>query len=104
MRQHDAHIIDDDGKEIGVIHACEGVADEQITLEEIKACTKYFGTRIQQIWPGQEYNMAFYLAMHKEAAQRGGKLDVSMLDTIPIMSKWCTREALTYFFKEVNNV
>lgn len=87
-----------------MIHACEGVADEQITLEEIKACTKYFGTRIQQIWPGQEFNMAFYLAMHKEAAQRGGKLDVSMLDTIPIMSKWCTREALTYLFKEVNNV
>lgn len=82
-----------------VIHGVEGEADERITLDEIKACTKYFGDQIGnagEMLGDDEYGMAFFLSFRAEAIQRGGELKVNMLDTIPIMQKWLTVEALMY--------
>lgn len=82
-----------------VIHGVEGEADERITLDEIKACAKYFGDQIgnaSEMLGDDEYGMAFFLAFRAEAIQRGGELKVNMLDTIPIMHKWLTLEATMY--------
>ena len=96
---HDTHIkFTDEGEvfEEVVLHGVDGEADERITLEEIKACTKWFGDSIQDIFNDKEYSMALCLSLKAEAIQRGGKLEVNMLDTIPIMHKWLTRETMEY--------
>jgi len=87
-----------------VIHGVEGEAEEKITLDEIKACAKYFGDQIgnaSEMFGDDEYGMAFFLAFRAEAIQRGGELKVNMLDTIPIMHKWLTLEATMYLHEKM---
>ena len=88
-----------------IIHGVEGEVDKQITLEEIKACAKYFTEQIGDfgvLLGDAEYGMAMYLSFKLEAIQRGGKLEVNMLDSIPIMHKWVEMEALKYLHTKLS--
>lgn len=97
--EHDTKIIfTDDNKNEGVtIHGVKGKVDEKITLQDIKTCAKYFGYIVSESFDDIEYGMAIYLSIKKEAIQRGENIEVSMLDTIPIVHKWVEEEALKYF-------
>ena len=78
----------------------EGEADRKITLEDIKSCAKFFNGAVDNnVGLTDEFSIAIFLALNEESRQRGELVECSLLDTIPIMHKWLTTEALDYLTK-----
>ncbi len=108
MKKHkwnnDRHfqLTDDNGEILDdlVIQGVEGEPDKRISIQDIRTCVKYFGNDINDIFDDIEYSMAAYLAVKAEGRQKNKDMNVSLLDTIPLMSKWLTPNAHNYLLEK----